>query len=132
LTCGWNRGTKVPPGGKRGATGHRKRERPAPRGRKPDSSRRPTAPRTAAAGPVPFRGAGVEVGEQLGDGAAVPGDGAAAGECGDVSGRGVAGVAEDEHDYGPIPATTKCSDRQRSTGAELPTARRAVPDVPAA
>src|SRR5664279_5288272 len=32
----------------------------------------------------------------------------------------------------PIPATTKSADRRRPTGAELLTARRAVPDVPAA
>ena len=31
-----------------------------------------------------------------------------------------------------MPATTKSADRCRSTGAELMTARRAVPDVPAA
>ena len=32
----------------------------------------------------------------------------------------------------PIPATTKSADRRRSTGADLLTSRRAVPDVPAA
>ena len=32
----------------------------------------------------------------------------------------------------PIPATTRSADRRRFTGAGLLTARRAVPDVPAA
>jgi len=43
----------------------------------------------------------LEVGEQLGDGPAVPGDDAGPGECGDVGGRGR--VAEDQHVGEPLP-----------------------------
>jgi len=43
------------------------------------------------------RGAGVEVGEQLGDGPAVPGAGARWGEGGDVGDGGRVRVAEDQH-----------------------------------
>ena len=49
------------------------------------------------------RGAGGQVGEQLGDGPAVPGDGARWGEGGDVGDGGRGGVAEDQHVGEPVP-----------------------------
>ena len=65
------------------------------------------------------RGAGVEVGEQLGDGPAVPGDGARWGEGGDVGDGGRGRVAEGQHVGEPLPGVVDAAGDARRRPADV-------------